>query len=253
VDSDVEEVNIAALADAIDYKSGSDVSDPVVPFSLPTWHWSSLIWSSDNLPSVSADCLLDGGSQLVLVSKGFVAHSGLPLVPLPKPISITVVLPKIPDSESLLKNKKKLIYCSGVSLTVSSVNNRWSSCSCTAVVLPRLIDDCHVILGLPWLTSNHIVMDFEKCTACVKGTGFDLMSPNFNTCPRTWKRKPMSRNSLRDLKRNFRNMLQELEATLWRRNLVLRPRPTDGGGFSQIYKPELLLLLPLALSISTNN
>ncbi|KAJ2924263.1 hypothetical protein H1R20_g12845, partial [Candolleomyces eurysporus] len=164
VDEDVEEVDVAALADAVEYDSSSDVSSSK-RLSSPSLHWDGLAWDGDSVPSLPAHCLLDCGSQLVLISDAFVSRHGLRRFQLSRPIHINVAIPELPDSFEILKSKKDIVYTQGVSLMLSSLDNRWSAKEITAVIVPRLLENCDVILGLPWLSSNRIVMDFENRSA----------------------------------------------------------------------------------------
>ncbi|KAJ2921693.1 hypothetical protein H1R20_g15404, partial [Candolleomyces eurysporus] len=215
---DIEEVGVAALADSLNYESDSDVSVPCL--LAPPLHWQGLVWDSDNVPSFCSNCLLDCGSQLVLVSEDFVHRTGLQKFPLSRPIHITVAIPEIPDSAIQLSSKSKVVYRFGVSITVSSPDNRWSAKEITAVLVPCLLDNCDIILGLLWLTSNRIVMDFENCSAIAKSCGYDLLKPiallpTNRKAVRRW-----SCHELSSLKHNFHDMLLELCAVVWHQNLT---------------------------------
>ncbi|RXW12425.1 hypothetical protein EST38_g13429 [Candolleomyces aberdarensis] len=240
-DEDVEEVAVSAISGAVDYESESDVSRPIPRLSLPSLHWNALVWDGDDVPSLPATCLLDCGSQLVLVSESFVQRSGLALSPLPRPIKINVAIPEVPDSARSLSKKKEIVYNNGVSLTVSSSDNVWSSLTTTAVIVPRLIDDCDIILGLPWLSANKIVMDYEKRSAVSKSSGYDLLLPTQpQDAQRSYKRGRWTRNEVSTLRRNFRDMLRELEATLWRRNLTMCSTSDGNGRVFPDRKPEIV-------------
>jgi hypothetical protein len=238
-DDGVEEVGISAISGCVDYESESDVSRLSSRLSLPSLGWNACVWDNEGLPSYPADCLLDCGSQLVLISEDFVRSSGLACFPLRKPIKINVAIPELPDSAASLKKKNEIVYNTGVSLSLSATDNVWSSIQTTAVVVPRLIDNRNVILGLPWLVYNRIVMDYEKHSAVAKSSGYDLLNPpvpssSMKSGPVCWSRKEREKTH-----RNFREMLRELEAVLWRRNLEM-PSSTDGDRAFPDRKPEIV-------------
>ncbi|RXW14484.1 hypothetical protein EST38_g11370 [Candolleomyces aberdarensis] len=237
---EVEEVGVAALADALNYDSESDVSVPP-RLSAPSLHWQSLVWDADNIPSLPASCLLDCGSQLVLVSEDFVRKNGLATFALSRPVHINVAIPEVPDSALQLSAKDRVVYRFGVSLTLSSSDNRWSSKEITAVLVPTLLDNCDIILGLPWLSSNGIVMDFENRSAIAKASRYDLLRPPVTSAA---PRKPASkwtRRTLSQLKRNFRDMLLELQAVVWRRNLTSPSEEVRFGAVAAISSRIVLL------------
>ncbi|RXW11963.1 hypothetical protein EST38_g13893 [Candolleomyces aberdarensis] len=239
-DEEVEEVGISAISGAVDYESESDVSRVSPRLSLPSLHWDALAFGPDGIPFFPADCLLDCGSQLILVSEDFVQRAGLPRIPLKKPIKINVAIPVIPDSAASLEKKKEIVYTSGVELTMSSSDKAWSSRTSIAVIVSRLIDGCDVILGLPWLTTNRIVMDYEERSAVVKGAGYDLLRPGSHQPAPTVARTSWTRKDITKLRRNFRDMLRELEATLWRRNLSAASVLGEGGRVFPDRKPEIV-------------
>ncbi|RXW21068.1 hypothetical protein EST38_g4779 [Candolleomyces aberdarensis] len=125
-DEDVEEVGISAISGTVDYESNSDMSCCLFCLSLPSLHWNALVWDCNDVPFAPADCLLDCGSQLVLISEAFVQRSNLPRVPLPRPIKINIMIPELPDSATSLKKKNEIVYTSGIALTISLPDNVWS-------------------------------------------------------------------------------------------------------------------------------
>ncbi|KAJ2913860.1 hypothetical protein MD484_g6573, partial [Candolleomyces efflorescens] len=240
---DVEEVTVSAISGAVDYESDSDVS-PLLPerVSAPSIAWKGLVWDGDSLPSKAADCLLDCGSQLILISDSFAKSAGLVPVSLPRPIKINVAIPSLDTSSapSALKKEKELVYNTAVPLSLSSVDHVWSSVQTFAVVVPKLVDNRDVILGLPWLMKNKIVMDYERRSAVAKGSGYDLLNPSpLAPAPRPVYKKPSTRQSVSTVRQHFRAMLRELEAVLWRRSITRTSVLENGEEFLD-RKPEII-------------
>jgi hypothetical protein len=97
--------------------SGS--TENVSPISVPHLIWKGQIWNSDDV-QVSYDCLLDDGAHLVLIRPETVADLGLPVHRLHEHECVTLALNNSPESVTELWNY--------VFLSVSSLNNTWSSC-----------------------------------------------------------------------------------------------------------------------------
>jgi hypothetical protein len=114
------------------------------------------------------DCLLDDGAHLVLIRPETVTDLGLPIRRLHKPVTVTVALNHDPDALTELWDY--------VSLSLSSLNNAWSSKPVRALIAPGLCSN--VLLGLPFLVHNKIVIDHASRTAVDKTYGFDLMNEN---------------------------------------------------------------------------
>jgi hypothetical protein len=57
----------------------------------------------------------------------------------------------------------------------AQVDNYWTSKTIRAIVAPGLCSP--VLLGMPFLSHNHIVINHEARTAVDKSTGFDLLHP----------------------------------------------------------------------------
>ena len=145
----------------------SGYSDDVSPISCPHLIWRAQIWNDVDV-QIPFDCLLDDGAHLVLIRPETVTDLGLPIRRLHEPVSVTLALNGNPDSLS--------VFHDYVSLSLSSLNNAWSSKPVRALIAPGLCSS--ILLGLPFLVHNKIVIDHDSRTAIVKGCGFDLLNEN---------------------------------------------------------------------------
>ena len=145
----------------------SGYSDDVSPISCPHLIWRAQIWNDVDV-QIPFDCLLDDGAHLVLIRPETVTDLGLPIRRLHEPVSVTFALNGNPDSLS--------VFHDYVSLSLSSLNNAWSSKPVRALIAPGLCSS--ILLGLPFLVHNKIVIDHDSRTAIVKGCGFDLLNEN---------------------------------------------------------------------------
>ena len=145
--------------------SGS--SEDVSPISVPHLMWRAQIWNNNDV-QVPFDCLLDNGAHLVLIRPETVTDLGLPIRRLREPVSVTLALNNEP--------KEVRHFWEYVSLSLSSLNNAWSSRPVRAIVAPGLCSN--ILLGLPFLVHNKIVIDHEARTAVDKTCGFDLLNEN---------------------------------------------------------------------------
>jgi hypothetical protein len=148
----------------------SDVSgstEDVSPISVPHLMWRGQIWNSDDV-QIPYDCLLDDGAHLVLIRPETVTDLGLPIRRLHEPVTVTLALNSCPDSVTE--------FWDYVSLSLSSLNNAWSSKPVRALIAPGLCSN--ILLGLPFLAHNKIVIDHDSRTAIDKSCGFDLLNEN---------------------------------------------------------------------------
>ena len=85
-----------------------------------------------------------------------------------------------------MKNEKKekkiepVLLSEYVSLSLSTLDNSWTSKPIIAIIAPGLCTK--VLLGLPFLVHNRIVVDHELPSAIVKDTSVDLL--NFVPAPK---------------------------------------------------------------------
>lgn len=150
-----------------DDSENSGSHDDVSPISVPHLIWKGQVWNSDDV-QVPYDCLLDDGAHLVLIRPETVTDLGLPIRRLKEPVSVTLALNNNPDS---VKEFYDYVF-----LSLSSLNNAWSSKPVRALIAPGLCTN--ILLGLPFLVHNKIVIDHEARTAVDKSCGFDLLNEN---------------------------------------------------------------------------
>lgn len=62
-----------------------------------------------------------------------------------------------------------------VKITQYTVDAAWMSHSVKAVITPMLC--VPLLLGLPFLTVNHIVADFQHCSVIDRNNKYDLLNP----------------------------------------------------------------------------
>ena len=179
--------------------SGS--TEDVSPLTCPHLIWRAQIWNSDDV-QIPYDCMLDDGAHLVLIRPETVTDLGLPIRRLPEPVSVTLALNSNPDTVTELWDY--------VSLSLSSLNNAWSSKPVRALIAPGLCSS--ILLGLPFLVYNKIVIDHDARTAVDKSCGFDLLNEN-TTCrvatPSSPKLSPKDKRLL--ILKLKRNVLSELK------------------------------------------
>ena len=91
---------------------------------------------------------------------------------------------KNPELVSLAfkQNSGATSFSDYVSLTLSSLNNAWTSLPVCTIIALNLCTD--ILLGLPFLSRNKIVIDHHLRTAINKTSGFDLLNE-----------KPLPRNA----------------------------------------------------------
>jgi len=115
-----------------------------------------------------------------------------------------------------MKNEKKekkiepVLLSEYVSLSLSTLDNSWTSKPIIAVIAPGLCTN--VLLGLPFLVHNHIVVDHELPSAIVKDTSVDLL--NFVPAPKKILKIQKSPHRKRiEIRLLHRDLLKELK---WR-------------------------------------
>jgi hypothetical protein len=110
------------------------------PMSVPHLLWRATVWNANNI-QVPVNTLLDNRAHLALIKPDFVATLKLPIKKLSKPLSITLALQ---DSPTVVELYDYVI------LSLSSLNNAWSSQPVCALIAPGLCSklvnsqqDCH--------------------------------------------------------------------------------------------------------------
>jgi hypothetical protein len=156
-------------------KEGDEDSDDYsvsvdCPISVPHMFWKATALGDEGFP-VSVNALLDCGAHVVLIRPSTAKRLGLTPRKLRKPVPIDVA---IDDKKGKVPS---VMLDSFVSLSLSSADFFWTSKPVKAIIAPGLCTS--VLLGLPFLTHNGIVCDFERRTACIKGIEpeYDLLNP----------------------------------------------------------------------------
>ena len=143
-------------------------SDPsiVSPISVPHYIWHANVHGTAEFP-IPIDCLLDNGAHLVLIRPETVVDLGLKIRKLVKPQCATLAI----------KSQRQTFFLSDyVVLSLSSLNNAWTSRPVRALIAPDLC--INILLGLPFLKHNKIVIDHDSDTAIDKTCGFDILNEN---------------------------------------------------------------------------
>ena len=144
-----------------DDSDNSGSHDDVSPISVPHLIWKGQVWNCDDV-QVPYEYLLDDGAHLVLIRPETVTDLGLPIRKLKEPVSVTLALNNNPEA---IKEFSDYVF-----LSLSSLNNAWSSKVVRALIAPGLCRN--ILLGLPFLVHNKIVIDHEARTAVDKSCGF---------------------------------------------------------------------------------
>ena len=112
-----------------DDSANSGSHDDVSPISVPHLIWKGQVWNSDDV-QVPYECLLDDGAHLILIRPETVTDLGLPIRKLKEPVSVTLALNNNPDA---IKEFSDYVF-----LSLSSLNNAWSSKPVRALIAPGL-------------------------------------------------------------------------------------------------------------------
>ena len=154
---------ISSQAEARDDETDSYVDHS--PFTVP-----HLVATLDAFgPNISefplpVSALLDVGCPSVVISSNLADELGLRRYPLP------------PEEDNLSSLSESPLSCKEyVKMKLSSGNGSWQSTVFRAKVNTGL--PVPLILGMPFLSSQHIVIDSESRTAKDKHTGYDLLNP----------------------------------------------------------------------------
>ena len=140
--------------------------------TVPHYIWHANVHGKSEFPT-PVNCLLDNGAHLVLIRPETVADLGLHVRNLHKPESATV---------AINSQRHTFHLADYVVLSLSSLNNTWTSHPVRALIAPDLC--INILLGLPFLKHNKIIVDHELDTAICKTSGFDLLNEN-KPCPLT--------------------------------------------------------------------
>lgn len=133
--------------------------------------WNCTVDSLDpsSLSRIDVHALIDHGSPAVLIEKSLIACLCLTTCLLPHPFPVSGVF--FDDSV----NSSNVLMTHWVKLKLHDHENLYSAHTVCALTTPKL---CHsIILGLPFLSHNHIVIDARNDTAIDYNCGFDLLHP----------------------------------------------------------------------------
>jgi len=162
-------LSVVALGD-------SDSDDSVSPpLTVPNLYWNANTLGCDGF-FVPIKAMLDNGAHIVLIRPDAVDMLGLVRKRLRKPQMINVAM----NNEKKEKKIEPVLLSEYVSLSLSTLDNSWTSKPVIAVIAPGLCTK--VLLGLPFLVHNRIVVDHELPSAIVKDTSVDLL--NFVPAPK---------------------------------------------------------------------
>ncbi|RDX47649.1 hypothetical protein OH76DRAFT_1354023, partial [Lentinus brumalis] len=143
--------------------SGSDSDECVTPLLAPHTILRARILS----PSFEAEpspLLIDSGASAVLIRRDVAERLNLRIRKLPTPFNLNNTWGTGEDSSS-----------DWVKLSIALSDNSWTSTACRAIVVNSLC--APVILGKPFLESNHIVEDHSARNLVDKRSGRDLLAP----------------------------------------------------------------------------
>ena len=136
------------------------------PVSVEHLKWKASAHGKGDFP-LTFDCLLDNSAHLVLIRPEAVKKLDLEIHKLRKPELMSLALKQSTGINA---------FTDYVFLTLSSINNVWSSLPICAILAPDLC--INILLGLPFLKHNKIVIDHDLHTAVHKPSSFDLLNEN---------------------------------------------------------------------------
>jgi len=135
---------------------------------LPIFFLDCAVGSSTTSSVISIWALIDHGSDAVLIEPSLADRLGLKRQKLPIPKHIKMVV-------GTGKRNESFMFDEWVPLSIVSSDQSWTSRTCRAILAPNLC--VPVLLGGPFLASNHLVIDHESRTCIDKKSGYDLFNP----------------------------------------------------------------------------
>ena len=136
----------------------SETLKEISPLIVPHLFWRALASPLDSLP-ILFDCLLDNGSHSVLICKSLVTKLGLRWKKLQTAIETDLTM-------HFNENKTSVTFYDFVKLPLYNVSGKYHAKPVCAPVASNLC--CPVLLGLPFLSHNHIVINHSNWTAIDK-------------------------------------------------------------------------------------
>ncbi|KAJ7158997.1 hypothetical protein C8R43DRAFT_882239, partial [Mycena crocata] len=163
------------------------------PHSVPHLFWDCLVEGPmSNLP-LHSRALIDNGCHLVVIDEDLADKLDLRCFKLREPEDVSLAFSPGPDSERSTTSLHEY-----VKLHPLSCDQSWTSHTVRALVAPNLC--APLILGLPFLSRNHIVIDHESRTAVDKCCQYDLLNPPAVKPPPVPKMKLREKLEVTDLK-----------------------------------------------------
>lgn len=147
--------------------SGSETEEEVSPLTVSHLHWECTLLGLGAGKPITVSSMLDSSMHIVLIDNALVEKLGLHHFHLHKLVPISVALNNAATTKTQLHEYIKI--------APFSPNSAWTSWTIKAVVTPNLC--VSVLLGLPFLSVNHIVADFKKWTVIDKRTSYNLLQP----------------------------------------------------------------------------
>jgi hypothetical protein len=145
------------------------LSDQLAPLLVPHLFWRCSTSGAPNTLPVTIEVLIDPGSHLVLINETFAELLALKRRKLLEPLPIEMAIPG--------KNRKIVtILTDWVKLRLYDPSGLWTARTVHAVIAPSLC--APVILGMPFLSHNHIIVDVASRTVIDKVADFDLLNPS---------------------------------------------------------------------------
>ncbi|KAG6859291.1 hypothetical protein C0995_009936, partial [Termitomyces sp. Mi166 len=149
------------------YKYANDFPPPLeAPFFEPHMMARVEVRGSSFLsPAVTVDVILDNGCPSTVISLKLAQQLGLKQFPLPA------------EEDNLTSLSKSPLTCKEfVQLEVVSGRGAWRSWEFRAKVNTSL--PVPLLLGMPFLSTEYVVLDLRAQTAINKRTGYNLANPN---------------------------------------------------------------------------
>ncbi|KAJ7785793.1 hypothetical protein B0H16DRAFT_1753716 [Mycena metata] len=228
--------NIAAVLPDIeddDDSSDGDLSNRVSSkFRTPHLYWDfRMEGPNTNLP-ISVHGLIDNGAHLVLIHPDVVDRMGLKRRRLHKPEDVEVAMN---DDTTTCVSLSEYVKFPALSNDLTYESN-----TVRTLIAPNLCAD--VILGLPFLTRNHIVVDHNARTAVDKRINYDLLGPPIAPTPKVPKVK--LREKLRKTKADHKLLAEELKSICADR----LQRLTDAGLFESVREVDVVAAIRQKIS-----
>jgi hypothetical protein len=207
----VQGVN-AILSPIPDLVTDPEDSDGVsAPLKIPHIFWNCKVLTPGG-DTERVKALVDDGAHLVLIHPDLVHRLSLRTFQLKKPENVEVAIDRKKEVFSLSRYVK---------LRCTTTDSSWSSTAVRALIAPNLC--CPLILGQPFLYTNHIIIDYRDRVMVDKRCNINLLNPAVppafpwcnNAPPTRKKRTPRPKQDRIDqLKKTLRNrtvMMDELK------------------------------------------